>query len=82
MWVAIHIFSAKNVNVFAIFQDGNFNVTLANNFINFWKIGPWFLPSLTLKITCKIIADNILNFLLRIFQSEIRLDISYELAAL
>ena len=30
-----HIFSAKNVNVFAIFQDRNFNVTLANNFVKF-----------------------------------------------
>ena len=29
---ATHIFSAKNINVFAIFQDRNFNVTLANNF--------------------------------------------------
>ena len=28
-------FSAKNINVFAILQDRNFNVTLANNFINF-----------------------------------------------
>ena len=30
---AIHIFSAKNISVFAIFQDRNFNVTLANNFV-------------------------------------------------
>ena len=28
-------FSAKNINVFAILQDRNFNVTLANNFIKF-----------------------------------------------
>ena len=27
--------SAKNINVFAIFQDGNFNVTLANKFVKF-----------------------------------------------
>ena len=30
---ATHIFSAKNINVFAIFQDRNFNVMLANNFV-------------------------------------------------
>ena len=28
-------FQQKNINVFAIFQDGNFNVLLANNFIKF-----------------------------------------------
>ena len=28
---ATHILSAKNINVFAIFQDRNFNVILANN---------------------------------------------------
>ena len=31
----MHIFSAKNINVFAIFQDGN----LANNFVKFWTAG-------------------------------------------
>ena len=30
-----HIFPAKNINVFAIFQDRNFNVKLANNFVKF-----------------------------------------------
>ena len=30
---ATHIFSAKNINVFEIFQDRNFNVMLANNFV-------------------------------------------------
>ena len=28
-------FSAKKINVFAIFQDRNFNVTLANNIVKF-----------------------------------------------
>ena len=28
-------FFSKNINVFAIFQDTNFNVTLANNFVKF-----------------------------------------------
>ena len=37
---ATHIFSAKNMNVFAIFQDRNFNVTLANNFKCFEQMGP------------------------------------------
>ena len=32
---ATHIFSAKNINVFAVFQDGNFNIMLANNFVKF-----------------------------------------------
>ena len=35
-----HIFSAKNINVFAIFQDRSFNVMLANNFLKFWTTGP------------------------------------------
>ena len=30
---ASNIFLAKNINIFAKFQDRNFNVTLANNFI-------------------------------------------------
>ena len=34
-------FSAKNINVFAIFQDRNFNVMLANTLIKFWTTGPW-----------------------------------------
>ena len=33
------VFSAKNVNVFAIFQGRNFNATLTNNFVK----GPIFL---------------------------------------
>ena len=32
---ATHIFSVKNISVFAIFQDRNFNPMLANNFIKF-----------------------------------------------
>ena len=28
-------FSAKNINVFDIFQDRNFNITLADNFVKF-----------------------------------------------
>ena len=30
-----HIFSAKNINIIAIFQDRNFNIMLANNFVKF-----------------------------------------------
>ena len=30
----------KKSNVFAIFQDKHLNVTLANNFVNFEKLGP------------------------------------------
>ena len=36
-------FSPKNIKVFAIFQDRNFNVTLANNFIKFGTTGPCLL---------------------------------------
>ena len=37
---ATHIFSAKYINVFAIFQDRNFNISLVNNFVKFWTTGP------------------------------------------
>ena len=47
MWVAFamhvkatHIFSEENINVFVLFQDTNFIVKLANNFIKFWTTGP------------------------------------------
>ena len=30
----------KSINIFAIFQDRNFYVRLANNFIKFWRTGP------------------------------------------
>ena len=33
-------FSAKNINVFAIFQNRNLNVTHANNFVSFEQLGP------------------------------------------
>ena len=32
---ATHIFPATNIIVFVMFQDRNFNVTLANNFVQF-----------------------------------------------
>ena len=35
-----HFFQPKNINVFAIFQDRIFNVTLANNFVKFLTNGP------------------------------------------
>ena len=37
---ATHIFSAKNITVFAVFHDGNFNVTLPNNFVKLWTTKP------------------------------------------
>ena len=47
MWVAfafamqkILTFFSKNINVFAIFQDRNLNVTLDNNFVKFEQLGP------------------------------------------
>ena len=49
MWVAFALqklltfFQQKNINVrvFAIFQDRNFNISLANNFVLFWRTGLW-----------------------------------------
>ena len=41
MWVAFAM--QKLINVFAIFQDRNFNVNLANNFVKFWTTGPRIL---------------------------------------
>ena len=35
---ATHISFSKNINVFVIFYDRNFNITLANNLVN-WTTG-------------------------------------------
>ena len=35
-----HIFTTKNINVFAIFQERNFNAMLANNFVKFLTTWP------------------------------------------
>ena len=40
---ATHIVSAKNIYVFAIFQNRNFIFTLANNFVKFWSDSPEIL---------------------------------------
>ena len=53
MWLAFamqklytHIFfSAQNINVFAIFQNRNFNLTLDNNFVKFWTTGTRYFNS-------------------------------------
>ena len=37
-------FLAKNINVFAIFQNRNFYITLGNKFVKFCTAGPWSLP--------------------------------------
>ena len=49
---ATHIFfSAKTkINVFAVFQDRNVNITLANNFLKFLQLGPGNL-SISLSVT-------------------------------
>ena len=39
MFLLLTFFSKKNMNVFAIFQDRNLNVTLAYNFVKFWTTG-------------------------------------------
>ena len=51
MWLAmlklLTFFSAKKINVFAMFQDRNFNILLANNFVKF--LNDWALSSLKRK---------------------------------
>ena len=46
MWVAFanakatHIFFSKNISIYAIFDDQNFNYTLTNNIVSFEQLGP------------------------------------------
>ena len=46
MWVAFanakatHKFSAKNISVYAIFNDQSFNDTLTNDIVSFEQLGP------------------------------------------
>ena len=42
MWVAFasHIFSAKNISVYALFNDQSFNDTLTNDIVSFDQLGP------------------------------------------
>ena len=55
---ATHIFS-KNINVFAIFQDRNINVTLANNFVINWALViDLVLVQLTLVLSNSRISNN------------------------
>ena len=50
MWKATNIFSAKNIYVIAIFQDKHFHIMLANNFVKFWTIGPWYFSYFSLWV--------------------------------
>ena len=55
-------FSAKNISVFTIFQERNFDVTLAYNFVKFLTTALYFLPE---KSTLSGIIENsfsLLNF--------------------
>ena len=36
------ILTAKTINIFAVFQDRNFNLLLGNNFVKLWTAGPWW----------------------------------------
>ena len=59
MWVAFanaktsHIFSTKNISVYAIFNDQSFNDTLTNDIVSFEQLGPviysWLKPLLGTK---------------------------------
>ena len=37
---ATHIFSAKNISVYGIFNDQSFNDTLTNDIVSFEQLGP------------------------------------------
>ena len=47
-----HFFFSKNINLFAIFQDRNLNITLANNFAKFWTTGPRYINVRMQYLTC------------------------------
>ena len=40
---ATHIFFSKNISVYAIFDDQNFNDTLTNDIVSFEQLGPEFV---------------------------------------
>ena len=40
---ATHIFSAKNISVYAIFNDQSFNNTLTNDILSFEQLNPGIL---------------------------------------
>ena len=48
MWVAFanakatHLFFSKNISIYAIFNDQNFNDTLTNDIVSFEQLGPDF----------------------------------------
>ena len=55
----LHIFfSAKNINVFAIFQDRNYNITFANNLLSFEQLGPEKMLSSHLHFDLNITMMN------------------------
>ena len=59
----IFFFSSKNINVFAgIFQDRNFNVTLANNFVKFLTTGFWLVRART---ECSVHIPKIIKRIFR-----------------
>ena len=72
MWVngkATHIFFSKTykcINEFAIFQDRNFNVTLAYNFVKVLTTGTWTFirhyENMPIQIYWKVNHWNIENF--------------------
>ena len=66
MWVAFAMqklftfFSANNINVFAIFQNRTFNVTLAYNLVKFWTTEPrWFANSVDPDLTQPSVAFDL-----------------------
>ena len=38
----LHIFFSKNISVYAIFNDQNFNDTLINDVVSFEQLGPGY----------------------------------------
>ena len=43
-------FFSKNISVYAIFNDQNFNDTLTNDIVNFWTIGPRLSTNPTIRL--------------------------------
>ena len=52
MWAATNIFSTKNISVYVILSDQNFNDTLTNDIVSFEQLGPDILTSFQQRIIC------------------------------
>ena len=64
MWVALenakatHIFSAKNISVYGIFNDQSFNDTLTNDIVSLNNCAPYNYPIPERNLLKKINGSN------------------------